>query len=109
MHAAVDLGRSAGLCWLFKGAVVLLERPAALRFNAEMFLHCDDGPAGAFRDGTKIWAWNGRVSTEDYILHPENIRPDLWKELRPEFGARIKTHRAAVGNEEGSDAARKVP
>ena len=74
--AAWDLARSAGLCWTFEGAMVLLERPVELRFNSEMFLHCDDGPAGAFRDGTKIWARNGGVSSENQILHPETIRPD---------------------------------
>jgi len=88
--------------------VVLLDRPAELRFNSEMFLHCDDGPAGAFRDGTKIWAWNGMVSGEEFILHPEDIRPDLWKELPPAFVARIKERRAAAGKAEPSDAAGKV-
>jgi hypothetical protein len=106
--AAWDLAQSAGLCWPFEGAVVLLDRPAELRFNSETFLHCDDGPAGAFRDGTKIWAWNGMVSSEECILHPENIRPDLWKELSPEFVARIKQRRAAAGTAEPSDAAGKV-
>jgi hypothetical protein len=106
--AAWDLARSAGLCWPFEGAVVLLERPADLRFNTEMFLHCDDGPAGAFRDGTKIWAWNGMVSSEEFILHPEDIRPDRWKELSSAFVARIKERRAAAGRVDASEAAAKV-
>ena len=69
-----------------------------------MFLHCDDGPAGAFRDGTKIWAWNGMLSNEAFILHPEDIRPDLWKDLAPEFVARIKERRATAGKAEPSEA-----
>ncbi len=81
-----------------------------MRFNSEMFLHCDDGPAGAFRDGTKIWAWDGMVSNEAYILHPEDIRPDRLKELAPAFAARAKKRRAAAGIEEpGSKATRKGP
>ena len=108
--AAWELARNVGLCWVFEGAVVLLERPAELRFNSEMFLHCDDGPAGAFRDGTKIWAWDGMVSNEAYILHPEDIRPDRLKELAPAFAARAKERRAAAGIEEpGSKATRKGP
>jgi len=99
--AAWDLARSAGMCWVFEGAVVLLERPAELRFNTEMLLHCEDGPAGAFRDGTKIWAWNGGATTEQLLLHPEDIRPEQWKEiqkgLNPEFVARMKARRAAAG------------
>lgn len=108
--AAWDLARSVGLCWVFEGAVVLLERPAELRFNSEMFLHCDDGPAGAFRDGTMIWAWNGMVSNEAYILHPEDIRPDRLKELAPAFAARAKERRAAAGmGEPDGKATRKGP
>ncbi len=106
--AAWDLAQSAGLCWVFQGAVVLLERPAELRVNSEMFLHCDDGPAGAFRDGTKIWAWSGWVSNEEWILHPENIPPAQWKDLAPEFVARAKERRAALGIAEPSDVASKA-
>ncbi len=95
--AAWELARSAGHCWPFQGAVVLLERPAVLRFNSEMGLHSEDGPAGGFRDGTQIWALNGMASNEEFILHPENIRPALWKELHPNAVARIKKARAAKG------------
>jgi hypothetical protein len=103
--AAWDVARSSGLCWPFQGAVVLLERPAELRFNSEMLLNCDDGPAGAFRDGTKIWAWNGGVSSEEWILRPENIPPDRWKDLTPDFLARIKERKAALQMAEPSSAA----
>jgi len=97
--AAWDLAQSAGECWPLEGAVVLLERPAELHFNSEMLLHCDDGPAGTFRDGTKIWAWSGTVTTEQFILHPEDIPQHEWtkhrKVLDPEFVARIEKRRAA--------------
>jgi hypothetical protein len=95
--AAWDLARSVSVCWVFEGAGVLLERPAELRLSSEMLLHCDDGPAGAFRDGTKMWAWNGMISNEAYILHPEDIPAHQWKELHPDFVARIKEHKAAKG------------
>jgi len=95
--AAWDLARSAGECWLFQGAVVFLDRPADLRFNSEMFLHCDDGPAVAFRDGAKIWAWNGIVTDERVILHPEDIPADEWQQSREdlpaEYVARIEARR----------------
>ncbi len=99
--AAWDLARSSGLCWPFEGAVVLLERPAVLRLNSEMLLHCDDGPAVVFRDGTKIWARNGEVSSENQILNPENIRPNP----TAEFVGRVNQRRAAAEMAEPSDAA----
>jgi hypothetical protein len=58
--AAWEFVQSAGECWVFDGAVVLLDRPAKVRLNSESFLHCEDGPAVVFREGTKIWARNGR-------------------------------------------------
>jgi hypothetical protein len=112
ISAAWDLARSVGLCWVFEGAVVLLDRPADLRFNSGMFLHCDDGPAGAFRDGTKIWAWNGIATTEQLLLHPEDIRAERWKEiqkeLNPQFVARMKERRAAAGAPEPSGPSGKA-
>jgi hypothetical protein len=85
--AAWDLARSASLCWVFESAVVILERPVEVRFNSDMFLHSDGGRAGAFREGTKTRAPKGTVSVEEFILHPEDIRPNLYKELPPEFVA----------------------
>jgi hypothetical protein len=58
-----------------------------------MFLHCEDGPAGTFRDGTKIWARNGEISSENHILHPENIRPNPVRD----FVGRVDQRRAHVG------------
>ncbi len=103
--AAWDLAQSAGLCWPFEGAVVLLERPAELRFNSKMFLHCDDGPAGEFRDGTKIWARSGKASSENRVLHPENTRPNP----TAEFVGRVNTRRAAAEMAEPSDALGQAP
>ncbi len=101
IQAAWDLARSTGACWVFQGAVVLLERPAELRFDQDMLLHCEDGPAGMFRDGTKIWAWHGGITNEEFLLHPESIRPERWRELEkeanPRFVAFMKERRAAAG------------
>ena len=76
LAAAWDFVRTAGECWVFEGAVVLLERPAKVRLNSEMFLHCEDGPAVVFRDGTKIWARNGRVNAGPRV--PGQPRRSRW-------------------------------
>jgi hypothetical protein len=98
--AGWELARSAGECWVFEGAAVFLERPADLRLNSEMLLHCDDGPAITFRDGTKVWVWNGIIADEETILHSEDIPTDKWRRLKPklapEFVARIEARRAKV-------------
>jgi hypothetical protein len=74
--AAWEFVRSAGECWVFEGAVVLLDRPAKVRLNSENFLHCEDGPAVVFRDGTKIWARNGRVNAGPRV--PGQPRRSRW-------------------------------
>jgi hypothetical protein len=86
-----------------------LERPAELRFNSEMFLHCEDGTAVKFRDGTKVWSWNGMVSNEEFVLHPENINPDRWKHFNPEDVACIKRRRAALGIVEPPGKSKRGP
>lgn len=57
----------------------------------ESLLHREAGPAAVFRDGTKVWAWNGHAMREEWILHPENIPA---KDLK-HFDAAFRQYAAA--------------
>jgi len=59
--------------------------------NAEFLLHRAAGPAVAFRDGTKVWAWNGDAMREEWILSPESIPA---KDLK-HFDAAFREYAAA--------------
>ncbi|HEY9785277.1 MAG TPA: hypothetical protein V6D17_07745 [Candidatus Obscuribacterales bacterium] len=52
---------------------ILCELPIAIRANERSQLHNPDGPAMEFRDGWKVFAWNGVVLPEAAILSPQNI------------------------------------
>lgn len=40
-------------------------------------LHCEDGPAAAWDDGTKLWSINGIEVDEIIVMRPQDDKPDL--------------------------------
>jgi hypothetical protein len=76
LAAAWNVSRCAGRWWWpFFGCVVLSERPIEIHVNEQSLLHRPDGPALVYRDGTRVWAWEGGCVEEDLMLHPEISRP----------------------------------
>ncbi|GAA1992301.1 DUF6745 domain-containing protein [Catenulispora subtropica] len=64
------MARAAGWWWPFERAVILTERPLALRLDDQERLHHGDGPAVAYSDGFALYSWRGTA-------------------LDPAFGARL--------------------
>lgn len=89
LAAAWSAARCAGLWWLFRRAVVLSERPVEMRLKNSL-LHCEDGPAALFRDGSRLWAWNGPTMREEWILHPEAIPRSTLRCLASAFQEYVK-------------------
>ena len=85
MRAAWDVARSAGMWWGFENAVILSERPAALSVNDQRLLHRDDGPAVLYRDGWRVYAWNGKAVPEKWILQPDDVAPREYRGFDPTF------------------------
>ncbi len=86
LAAVWSVSRFAGRWWWpFFVCVVLSERPVEIYVNDESLLHRPDGPALLYRDGTKVWAWEGGHVSEDSMLHPENIPPVQLKRCSPSF------------------------
>jgi len=73
LAAAWSVARSAGPWWPFSRSVVVSDRPAEMHLNEKRVLHRGDGPASVYRDGCRVWAWNGRAMREEWIMHPEDI------------------------------------
>jgi hypothetical protein len=89
LAACWNVANSAGLWWPFRGAVVLSERPVEMQLKVSR-LHCEDGPAARYRDGSLLWAWNGHPMQEEWILHPETIPRSTLKCLDRTFQAHVK-------------------
>lgn len=56
----------------FKKRSFIVDRPQTIRHNARG-LHCSDGPAVVFRDGSEFFFWNSTKVTEGQLLCPESV------------------------------------
>ncbi|WP_408004677.1 DUF6745 domain-containing protein, partial [Pseudonocardia lacus] len=66
--AALDRAvRRAGWWWPLPDAVVLTERPTALRNDRLGRLHSSDGPAMVYADGVEVHAWHGVPVPADLV------------------------------------------
>ena len=73
MAAAWETARAGGMWWPFEHGAILCERPAELHVNEQRLLHRGDGPAAVFRDGWRVYAWNGKAVPERWIMEPEKV------------------------------------
>jgi Domain of unknown function (DUF6745) len=69
LEAAWRVSRSAGLWWPFSGVAVMSDRPSERRVNDARLLHRGDGPAAIYRDGWKVFAWEGMAAAG--AMNPE--------------------------------------
>jgi hypothetical protein len=101
LEAAWAVAKSAGFWWAFDHAAVLTERPAEIHTNEKMLLHRAGGPAVVYRDGAKVYAWEGRYMREEWIMQPETIRPSElrrgYQEFTPSFQAYVKERVGTTG------------
>lgn len=56
----------------YKGKSYMLERPEVIKWN-DRGLHCDDGPALVFRDGSEFYFWNSERMTKHQFENPHRI------------------------------------
>lgn len=80
------------LCWLpFRDVCLLCERPVSLKMSDSPFqqqqLHCEDGPAIAFSDGTCFYCFNGVIVNEQIIMSPQT---QSLVDIRNEMNADVK-------------------
>jgi len=73
LSGTYDVCNECGWYWAYNDICFVAEKPITLSVNDMNILHCEDGPACAYNDGTKIFAYEGVIVTEDIIMHPESI------------------------------------
>jgi hypothetical protein len=83
--------------WPHRDFVIVSERPVTI--HRELVnpdrprgwdshrLHCEDGPAVAFKDGWGIWAWHGNRVTRQIVEQPETLTVD---QVRFESNAEVR-------------------
>jgi len=92
LAATFDVARSAGLWWPFENVVVFSERPVELHFNDQQLLHNAHGPAIVYRDGMRVYAWNGKAVPERWITEPESVPPREYKGFDATFRKHVEAH-----------------
>ena len=59
--------QSAGVWWSTVDYHIATERPTIIKHDPQQRVHCDDGPAIAYRDGWEVYAWHGVNVPKDMI------------------------------------------
>jgi len=60
--------RSVHTWWPSRGIVFVSDRPTVFNLDAQHRLHCEDGAALEYSDGTGIWSWHGQSVPKKLIL-----------------------------------------
>ena len=90
-EAMAETIRSACWWWPHEKFVMVCDRPAVIRREqigergwGSHRLHCENGPAIAWRDGWSLWFIHGVQVTEQVVMHPETI---TWQDVLGEDNA----------------------
>lgn len=88
--AAFETARSAGLWWPFEHLVIFSDRPEEIQLNEGQLLHNGDGPAVTYRDGWRVFAWNGKAVPERWIMDPASVTAREVRGFDPTFRAHLE-------------------
>jgi hypothetical protein len=91
LRAAVDVAQSAGLWWPYSNAVIVSDRPLELHLDDRYVPHREDGPAIVFRDGWRVFAWNGKAVPERWIMQTDSVPSSEYRGFDPSFTAWAKS------------------
>jgi hypothetical protein len=106
LRAAWTAARSMGIWWPFANGAVMTDRPAAIHTNARGLLHREDGPAVVYRDGARVFAWNGLTVPEAWIMAPETLPSATFRGFDPTFREWVKRRASRSGK---AAPARRAP
>lgn len=87
LELRAEIARSAFAWWALDGLAIVAERPLVIRRDDRGRLHCADGPALAWGDGTVQYSWHGVAVTRDVIEAPESITVER---IRSEENAEVR-------------------
>lgn len=87
LEGLMMVAKSAGWWIPLDTVAIVCERPSALSIDARDRLHCENGPAVAFRDGHKYYFWHGVTVPEHVVERPETI---TYQEIENERNAEVR-------------------
>jgi len=72
-----EIAESCGWWAPYENVAILQHRHSVLRRDPEGRLHCEDGPAVAYRDGWGVHAWHGTRVPAEWIERRETLTPEM--------------------------------
>jgi len=75
LHAYIDFAKSSGVSYFYPEVAFVSDRPICIHKDDEARLHCEDGPALAFKDGYGVYTWHGTNIPSEWIEQPETLTP----------------------------------
>jgi hypothetical protein len=94
----IDVANTCGWYWAYSDICFVSEKPIICKTNDTNQLHCVDGPAIAYNDGTKIYAYDGVIMDEETIMNPKSITIDSIEKTESEEQKRIKIELYGTSN-----------
>lgn len=73
VEALKQVARTCGWVYSTEQICVIIEKPLYTKFDENMRLHCENGPALYYSDGTAIYSWHGVTVRPEWIEHKENL------------------------------------
>lgn len=88
LRGMMELSKSAGWCWLYRGFAVVTDRPSSIQDGLigerRRRCHCaEKRPSVEYRDGWKLWHWHGLAVPEWVVMDPTPER--IWAERNDEI------------------------
>ncbi|KAF0093626.1 MAG: hypothetical protein E1N59_2614 [Puniceicoccaceae bacterium 5H] len=96
-----QIARVCTMYWLFDDVALAAQLPRKVSLDAQGQPHCEDGPAVAFADGWKLWAWHGVRVPRLAIVAPELLTlRDVAREPDPD-ARRVMLQRMGHTDDQG--------
>jgi hypothetical protein len=108
LRGHMQVARSAGWWWPFRGAVILTERPRTLHHDEQGRLHHPHGPALRYPDGFGVWAWHGVRVPRDVVEQPQALTVRRIQQERNVEVRRVMLERYGQGRYLRDAGARRV-
>jgi len=74
-----DITTSCGMWTPYDTTCYIQKRPTIIRMDNDAeppVLHCEDGPAISYEDGTEIYCWRGVTIPKEWVTDKENLKPE---------------------------------
>lgn len=71
------VGKTCGWVTVYDTLAVVQNRPLFVKMDEDKRLHCEDGPAIAYADGTEVYSWHGVQIPAEWLNDRNSLTPQI--------------------------------